>query len=256
MTERMAPAGSRPGVGAPGGLITITTPSGRKLTVAKEYAANFQGFVNDYEAAGGVIGPSSGGLGSRPGNPSYHPPGMAIDVNQTGYGIRSKTGRTLSQDQEDALAAKWGLFPGSQFRKRSDIGHFEVRNREAARRALAAQQRQRAASAIEHKDVGQPGLTPKQADEYLKKADPEAIKDAKQYNEQLEGAAAKGLQPAHLDQYRQMRDEMERPIKMKIESPNVPSQLTPEFRRASARTEFNREFREARYQGFSDIGAA
>lgn len=134
MTVRMAPAGSR--VGAPSGSVTITSPSGRKFTVDREFAANFQGFINDYEAAGGVIGPASGGLAARPSNASYHPRGYAIDINQIGYGIRSKTGVTLSRAQEEQLAAEWGIFPGSQFRGRSDIGHFEVRNREAARRAL------------------------------------------------------------------------------------------------------------------------
>jgi hypothetical protein len=137
MTERMAPAGTRPGTAAPGGTTTITSPSGRTFTVAAEYAANFQGFINDYEKAGGVIGPASGGLSARPGNASYHPRGMAIDINQVGYGIRSRTGVTLSEAQEEALAAKWGLYPGSLFRSRSDRGHFEVRNRAAALAAVS-----------------------------------------------------------------------------------------------------------------------
>jgi hypothetical protein len=136
MTEAMAPAGTRVGAAAPGGLTQIMTSSGRKFTVAAAYAENFRGFLNDYEAAGGVIGPESGGLGSRPHNASYHPRGMAVDLNQVGYGIRSRSGRTLPQGTEDALAAKWGLFPGSQFGSRSDIGHFEVRNRFAAAAAL------------------------------------------------------------------------------------------------------------------------
>lgn len=137
MTEGMAPAGSPVGRGAPGGISTITTASGRQIRVASDYAANFQGFLRDYEAAGGVAGPNTGGLAGRAGNASYHPRGMAIDLNQIGYGIRGG-GRTLPQAQEDALAAKWGLFPGSQFSSRSDIGHFEVRNRAAA---LEAQRR-------------------------------------------------------------------------------------------------------------------
>jgi hypothetical protein len=43
---------------------------------------------------------------------------------------------------------------------------------------------------------------------------------------------------------------------MNIETPNIPSQLAPQFRRASARIETNREFRDARWSSYSDIGAA
>ena len=136
MTEKMAPAGSRVGSSAPGGLTTIITESGKKFQVAKDYASNFLGFLNDYEKSGGNIGPHSGGVGSRPGNASYHPRGMAFDLNQVGYGIRSKLGKTLPKDVEEELASKWGLYPGSKFQRRSDIGHFEVRNRGAAAAAL------------------------------------------------------------------------------------------------------------------------
>jgi hypothetical protein len=59
-----------------------------------------------------------------------------------------------------------------------------------------------------------------------------------------------------LDRHRQMREEMERPIKMNIEAPTMPSQLVPSFRRASARDVMNREMRDERWSSFSDIGAA
>jgi hypothetical protein len=49
---------------------------------------------------------------------------------------------------------------------------------------------------------------------------------------------------------------MERPIKMNIEAPTMPSQLVPSFRRASARDVMNREMRDERWSSFSDIGAA
>lgn len=127
--DPMAPAGHRPGAGVE--LTTIRSPAGKEFTVAKDYAPNFQRFINSYEAAGGQFGPDTGGLGSR-GNKSYHPLGRAIDVNQTGYGIRSKQGKTLPQDVEDRLAFEAGLYPGSRFKSRSDIGHFEVRNRAVA----------------------------------------------------------------------------------------------------------------------------
>jgi hypothetical protein len=110
--DMMAP----PGATGSQAMTTITSPSGKKLSVASEFAPNFQGFINDYEKAGGVLGPDTGGLGSRPGNASYHPLGRAIDVNQTGYGVRSKAGTTLPTETEDALAEKWGLRSGNTWR--------------------------------------------------------------------------------------------------------------------------------------------
>jgi TP901 family phage tail tape measure protein len=116
------------------GLATITTATGRRIQVAAEFAQNFQGFINDYEKAGGVIGPHSGGNNERPHNASYHPIGRAIDINQTGRGIRGG-GRNLPLDVEDALAAKWGLRSGNSFRS-NDNGHFEVHSRADAQAAL------------------------------------------------------------------------------------------------------------------------
>jgi hypothetical protein len=147
--DPMAPAGTAPGGGP---MTTVTTAGGRKFTVASAYAENFRGFLNDYEKAGGVIGPSSGGLAGRPGNASYHPLGRAIDLNQVGYGIRAKTGSTLPREVEDSLAAKWGLYPGSRF---GDIGHFEVRNAQMARAALEAQ-----GKAVGSGPVGQGSVPP------------------------------------------------------------------------------------------------
>ena len=101
-------------------------------------AANFQGFIDDYEAAGGLIGPQSGTLGHRPHNRSGHPIGMAIDIDQVGYGIRGRGGRTLPIAKENELAAKWGLVSGANWR-RPDYGHFGIRSHEAAQEALRQQ---------------------------------------------------------------------------------------------------------------------
>jgi hypothetical protein len=117
------------------GLATVTTPSGKQFKVDARYAQNFKGFLSDYEKAGGVLGPDTGSLGFRPRNASGHPIGAAIDVNQIGYGVRSKRGTSLAPDVEDALAAKWGMVSGHQWR-RPDTGHFGIRNFEAARQAL------------------------------------------------------------------------------------------------------------------------
>ncbi|UEM11738.1 hypothetical protein J4G43_046020 [Bradyrhizobium barranii subsp. barranii] len=118
-----------------GGMATVTTAAGRKFQVDARFAQNFRGFINDYEKAGGVIGPESGTLGERPHNASGHPIGAAIDINQVGYGIRGRGGRTLDYDTEDALAAKWGLVSGHKWH-RKDTGHFGVESVKAAREAL------------------------------------------------------------------------------------------------------------------------
>ncbi|WP_020092304.1 hypothetical protein [Methylobacterium sp. 285MFTsu5.1] len=116
------------------GLATVKASNGRSFQVAAEYARNFQGFIDDYEKAGGVIGPNSGGNNERAHNASYHPVGRAIDVNQVGRGVRAG-GVTLPLDVEDALAAKWGLRSGNSFRS-NDNGHFEVNRAAMARAAL------------------------------------------------------------------------------------------------------------------------
>jgi hypothetical protein len=138
-------AGGSAGITAPAGaaiarkgLSTVTSSGGRKFQVDERFAANFQGFINDYEKAGGKIGPESGTLGHRPHNRSGHPIGAAIDINQVGYGIRGRGGRTLPVDTENALAKKWGLVSGEQW-SRKDTGHFGIRSVETARQALIDQ---------------------------------------------------------------------------------------------------------------------
>jgi len=118
-------------------LATVTSSGGRKFQVDQRFKANFQGFINDYEKAGGVIGPESGTLGHRPHNASGHPIGAAIDINQVGYGVRGKKGRTIDPRVEDELAKKWGMVSGNKWR-RNDQGHFGIRDPATARAALIA----------------------------------------------------------------------------------------------------------------------
>ena len=141
----MESGGGAAGITAPAGtpiqragMATVTTSGGRKFQVDARFAQNFQGFLTDYEKAGGVIGPESGTLGHRPHNASGHPIGAAIDVNQVGYGVRGRGGKTLSVETENELAAKWGLVSGANWR-RPDTGHFGIRSPEAAREALIKQ---------------------------------------------------------------------------------------------------------------------
>jgi hypothetical protein len=140
-------AGGSGGIDAPAGtpiartgLATVTSASGRKFQVDARFAPNFQGFIDDYEKAGGKIGPDSGTLGSRPHNASGHPIGAAIDINQIGRGVRSNRAPSLDPRLEDQLAKKWGMVSGNSWRS-NDQGHFGIESVEAARRALIAQGR-------------------------------------------------------------------------------------------------------------------
>jgi len=61
---------------------------------------------------------------------------------------------------------------------------------------------------------------------------------------------------ASLAAFREARAELERPIRPKIETPELPSRFAPQFRRATARRLISREIREARWNSMADIGAA
>lgn len=158
-------SGSNAGITAPAGtpiqrqgMATVTAANGRKFQVDARFAENFQGFIKDYEAAGGVIGPESGTLGHRPHNASGHPIGAAIDINQIGYGIRGRGGKTLPSNIEDELAEKWGLVSGNRW-KRRDTGHFGIRSVQAAKEALLKQQGQPAVAAPAAPAAPTPGAT-------------------------------------------------------------------------------------------------
>ena len=131
-SDAMAPAGTP--TSAAGQTVEVTTNGGKKVRVAAEYAENFRGFLNDYEAAGGKISQgSTGGLNTRPGNKSYHPLGRAIDVNQHSRNVIG-SGLPGGIKAEEELAHKWGLRAGSEF-SNPDRGHYEVHNRARARQA-------------------------------------------------------------------------------------------------------------------------
>ena len=100
--------------------------------------------------------------------------------------------------------------------------------------------------------VATPAATP--AAEPISKANMDSMK-AELEERERQGETVSERIP-NLEHYRQLREDLEKPIKMKIETPEVPSQLAPQFRRASARIEHNREFRDARWSSYSDIGAA
>lgn len=181
-SDAMAPAGTSP-IGQ--GTEIITSKGGAKFRVASQFAENFRGFINDYEAAGGVIGPNHGGLGARPGNASYHPLGRAIDVNQIGRGVRAG-GKSLPLEIEDQIAHKWGLRSGNEFRS-NDNGHFEVND---AARAMEAIRAMRGPSQPNASAGGWNGLNWKPADRSLFDATPAPAPGHQSFNNNSSSSSA------------------------------------------------------------------
>lgn len=114
--------------GAPGtNLTTITTASGKKVTVHSAAAPYFKGFLDDLEAQGYQIN-SLGGYNMRNkaggGGISQHAYGNAIDINP----YANPFGRRLVTDMPPNirdLARKWNLRWGGDWNSVKDAMHFE-----------------------------------------------------------------------------------------------------------------------------------
>ena len=129
---------SAPGGGAsPGatpsavpGMVKLVTPGGREYTVAAEYAANFKGFVDELENSGYKIN-SIGGYANRniagTGTKSYHSLGVAIDINPS-TNPHLFDGRLVTDMPSNvgAMAAKYGLGWGGNWRSSKDAMHFSM----------------------------------------------------------------------------------------------------------------------------------
>lgn len=115
----------------PSDLESLQTKHGRKVTVNKDAAAAFKGFLGDLEKEGaplGNIGSHSVRRIAGSGRMSQHAYGNAIDVgSQSGRDIVSPAFRDWvikNRDKLDAAVKKWGMVDGSRFRN-PDLGHFE-----------------------------------------------------------------------------------------------------------------------------------
>ena len=109
-------------------LVSITSKSGPSAKINKPYQAAFQGLVNDLESRDYKI-KSMGGQAVRANanNPnvlSYHSFGAAIDINPATNANGSR--QSDMPDGTNAIAAKWGLGWGRNFRSTPDPMHFSV----------------------------------------------------------------------------------------------------------------------------------
>lgn len=108
------------------GLVTMKTPTGGSYTVNQNYAANFAGFLNDLAATGYKVN-SVQGYNARDiaGTkvPSYHGQGAAIDINP-GDNAEGSAGDLPAN--VGALAQKWGLGWGGNWKSKKDPMHFSI----------------------------------------------------------------------------------------------------------------------------------
>lgn len=108
-------------------LASITTKGGQSAQVDSRYAKNFQGFLSDLEAEGYPVS-SVGGYSVRnvagTNTPSYHSTGDAIDINPGANAQGSGQGNLPANTR--ALAQKWGLGWGADFKTNNDPMHFSI----------------------------------------------------------------------------------------------------------------------------------
>lgn len=100
-----------------GGFGNLVARSGARASVSAVARPHFQCLVDRLEAAGYRID-FMGGFARR-SNPSAHPTGNAVDINQTGFG---RVTRRFPGNVE-AMCQACGVYSGGHF---GDYGHFEM----------------------------------------------------------------------------------------------------------------------------------
>jgi len=121
-------------------LAQVTSKSGRKANVSKDYASKFQGFVNDLENTGYNI-KDMGGYNMRrnvnnPSKWSKHAFGAALDINAASNPNRST--QTDLPPETGQLAQKWGLGWGMNWNSVKDPMHFSAAKEEGGSETMGA----------------------------------------------------------------------------------------------------------------------
>jgi hypothetical protein len=128
---RLPGAGEEPkSAGEAGGvkLSTIRSKSGQSTSVATEFAKNFQGLIDWFDASGYKI-KSLGGYADRniagTNTPSYHSRGAAIDINPAENPMGSQRITDMPEGTRQA-AKSMGLGWGLDWPNKSDAMHFSA----------------------------------------------------------------------------------------------------------------------------------
>jgi hypothetical protein len=122
------------------GMVTIKTASGKSFVVAEQYVQNFKGFVDELEASGYKIN-SIGGYANRniagTGKKSFHSLGVAIDINPS-TNPHLFDGRLVTDMPSNvgAMARKYGLGWGGDWRSSKDAMHFSIASAEGGSLAI------------------------------------------------------------------------------------------------------------------------
>lgn len=119
-------------------LAQVSTASGKKANVAKEYADKFQGFIKDLEGTGYKIN-DLGGYSFRknvnnPSKMSMHSYGAAIDINAANN--PNGTTKTDLPPETNEIAKKWGLGWGMNWKSVKDPMHFSAASEEGGSQAM------------------------------------------------------------------------------------------------------------------------
>lgn len=185
-----------------GSMTNIDLPHGQRVTVNRESAAAFKGFLTDIQAAGAPLG-AIGGYNERriagSGRWSQHAYGNAVDIgSQTGRDVVSPKFRAwiaANRETWDAALRRWNMIDGGKWR-RPDLGHVEWAGpRGQAYRA--AQESGMVADAA----VVQPGNRPASVDITLGGVSPVAkTNNAVPLFRQVEMNRGRSMLPAYQDQ--------------------------------------------------------
>ncbi|HXQ45715.1 MAG TPA: M15 family metallopeptidase, partial [Caulobacteraceae bacterium] len=129
-------------------LVTLHTRSGASYQVNARFAKNFQGFVDDLEAAGYHIRTIDGyqdrDVPGRAGRPSFHDQGAAIDVNghdnpflRKNHGLVNGRVVTDLPANVQQIAEKHGLGWGGAWATEKDAMHFSIASEEGGSVAMS-----------------------------------------------------------------------------------------------------------------------
>jgi hypothetical protein len=117
--------------GNPAAGVVVSRKTGASARVSPQYAAAFQGYIDDLESSGATVRFMGGIRRGRCWAGSLHPCGQALDVCQTARGRVDGRCHLPGRSAAGEIAARHGLFEGGRWCN-SDYGHVQVGTTAAA----------------------------------------------------------------------------------------------------------------------------